>query len=62
MAAWLLVCIALWGISSLILGLTPAAKAIARSMGREDGYECIVAGSVLGIAILAAATYVWPER
>lgn len=61
MSADMLVCIAIWGLSSLVFGVTGAAKAIARRLGNPEGWQCLVAGGLLGLVILVAASYPWSD-
>lgn len=51
-----------WGVSSLLLGVTGAGRKIAAAMGRPDAWQCVVAASLLGMMVLAMATWVRPER
>lgn len=62
MTAGALLYIAVWGISSLILGVTGAARAIAAKLGNPGAWECAVAGGLLGLAILAAASHPWSSE
>ena len=55
----ILLYLAIWGVSSLILGLTGAAKAIAARLGNPDAWECAVAGGPIGLVILVAASWPW---
>lgn len=48
-----------WAVSSLLLWATGAAKAAARKMNHPDGWPCAVAGGLLGLVILAVASYPW---
>jgi hypothetical protein len=59
MTAGALLYVAAWGLSSLILGVTGAAKAIAAKLGNPGAWECAVAGGLLGLVILVAASYPW---
>ena len=54
--------ILVWGISSLVLGLTGAARAIAARLGNPGSYQCIVALGLAGVPVLAAASWPWPQQ